>query len=181
MALSAERHVHVLTPNHVLIFFAGRAERKAGVLLAELTYGSQLGDFFALGDQIEDAREGPAKERALQTRDHDDFASIRCHLRKLDYVGEELALVDANDIVRPPRVAKLRKCVDWGRLLLLATVCADTEVVTVAEVSGKFDSEDLLAVILCLLQRRSISVVFPANMQPMMISIRPRYTSCTGW
>ena len=145
MALSAQWHVHVLAPNHVLILFAGRAERKTGVLLAELTYGSQLCDFFALGDQIQDARESSAKERSLKARDHDDFASICCHLRKLDYVGKELALVDANDIVRHPLVAKVRKFVDWGGSLLQTAVCADTEVSTVAEIGGKFDSEDLLA------------------------------------
>ena len=51
MALPAQRHVHVLAPDHVLVVLAGRAEREAGVLLAELADGGQLGDFFALGDQ----------------------------------------------------------------------------------------------------------------------------------
>lgn len=119
MALSAERHVHILTTDHILIVFTGRAERIAGVLLAKLADRGEFLDLLALGDQSQDAGEGAAEERTLQARDHDYFTTVREHLRKLDYVGKKLALIYSNNIKRFPLVAKLRQSIDrHGRLLL---------------------------------------------------------------
>ena len=65
MALTTQRHVHVLTPDHHLTVLAGRAESETCVLLAQLAYSSQLLDLLALGDEGEDGGEGTPQERAL--------------------------------------------------------------------------------------------------------------------
>ena len=67
MALTAERHVHILSTNHHVAVLAGRSERVAGVLLAELADGSQLLNLLTLGDQLEYAWEGTTHEGSLQT------------------------------------------------------------------------------------------------------------------
>ena len=67
MALSAEGHVHILTSDHVLIVFAGRAERITGILLAELADGGEFLDLLALGNQGQNVREGATEEGPLQT------------------------------------------------------------------------------------------------------------------
>ena len=67
MALTAERHVHILSTNHHVAVLAGRSECVAGVLLAELADGSQLLNLLTLGDQLEYAWEGTTHEGSLQT------------------------------------------------------------------------------------------------------------------
>ena len=67
MALTAQRHVHVISTNHEVAVLACGAESKAGVLLAELADSSQLLDFLALRNQLYYAWERTAHEGSLQT------------------------------------------------------------------------------------------------------------------
>lgn len=140
MALPAQWHVHILAPDQVLVVLAGRAECKTGILLAELANGCRFSDLLTLGNQGQDVWEGTAMEGTLQARNHDNLAKVRCLLRKLDYVREKLAFINANDIEVLPLVTQVLKLVNRGRWLLLATMGRDSKVATIAEIGGKFDS-----------------------------------------
>ena len=120
VALSAEGHVHILAPDHILIVFAGRAERVTRVLLAELADGGEFLDLFALGNQGQNVWEGAPEEGPLQARDHDNLAIVRSLLRKLDYIGKELALVNADNVEIFPLVAQLGQSIDGCSWHLLA-------------------------------------------------------------
>ena len=66
MALSAERHVHILAPDHINVILAGRAKGETSILLAQLADGCEFGDLFALGDEGDDVGEGSSEEGTLQ-------------------------------------------------------------------------------------------------------------------
>ena len=50
MALTAQGHVHVISSDHQVAVPASGAEGKAGVLLAQLAYSSQLLDLLTFGN-----------------------------------------------------------------------------------------------------------------------------------
>ena len=108
MALSTQRHVHVLATDHHLAVLARRAESETRVLLAQLADGRQLLYLLALGNQGQNVGESSAEEGALEARNDDDLASISGLLTKLNDVGEELTLIDTNDIVGHPGIIQLR-------------------------------------------------------------------------
>ena len=66
MALSAQRHVHVLATDHRLAVLAGSAERETCVLLAELADGAELLYLLALRDQVQYIGERSTQESPLQ-------------------------------------------------------------------------------------------------------------------
>ena len=58
MALTAQRHVHILSPDHRVAILGRRPKREAGILLAQLTNRCQLLYLLALGDQRQNVWEG---------------------------------------------------------------------------------------------------------------------------
>ena len=145
MALATEGHVHVFAADHGLAVFAGGAESEAGTLFAQFADGRQLLDLLALRNQLDDLREGAAQESALQRRNNHHFPVAGRPLGKLNNVIEELALVNANNVVGAPLVTQVCKQRDGHGSLLLAGVGADCEVCAVALVRLEFDSEDAFA------------------------------------
>ena len=145
MALSAKWHVHILTSNHVCVVFAGCAESETRILFAQLADSGQFLDLLALRDEGENTWERTSEEGSLQAGDHDNLAMVGSLLSKLDYIGEELALVNSDHVVGHPLVAELSECIDGCGWLLLTRMSANLEISTISEIGRKLDSEDLLA------------------------------------
>lgn len=131
MAFATDGHVFISSSEEALVFFIGGTEGEAGALFAQLADGGQLLDFLAFGDELYDRLERPSQESTAQGADDHDLAIVGAFLGKLDYVGEELALVNANHIIVLPDVAKVAKFEHGGGSSLLALMGNDLTLLTV--------------------------------------------------
>lgn len=84
IAFTAERHVHVGTANKLLRRPLAGAERVVGVRRANLADGRQLLDLLAERNQLQDVLPAFLLVCAIERRQNDNLASVRCRLGKFN-------------------------------------------------------------------------------------------------
>jgi len=119
--------------------FAGSSERERSVFLAQLANCAQLLNFLAQGNQLSNVWPGASQKGALKCRDNYDFSIVSSLFRKLNDVGEELPLVDANNVVAHPIIAEISESLQGNCACLLASVGSYHEILAVAVVSSKLN------------------------------------------
>lgn len=137
VTISAQRHIHISAANQCLNALVSCTECERGILFAKLADSWQLLYFFAQRYQVCNYVPGTAQESTLQTSDDNNFVSVRSLFRKLNQIGEELSLVNANNIVWTPRVAQLLKGGDSCGIAGLSCMCCDLSLIFVAIVTWK--------------------------------------------
>ena len=104
MALSAQRHIHILTSNHFLGVISSFPEREACTLLAQLANSCQLLDLLTLWQESQNIWEVSSQESTLKRGNNHHLSTICCLLTELNNISEELPLINTNDIELLPAV-----------------------------------------------------------------------------
>ena len=136
-ALSAHGHVSLGPAHQLHIIIRNRAERETRLVIAELTDGVELLNFFSLGHQVKDRVESFTLVGASEGADNHNLAVLGGIFAELDdlytyqsklsqagskqstYIWVKLALVDAQHVVLHPQVAQLAELVHGSSRLFL--------------------------------------------------------------
>lgn len=98
-ARAANRFVHVVSSNQLNLHALHNPLGESGLISAVNADCVELGDLFGQRDEVDDVPEGLALEGAIQSSHDHYFVHVSEHLTEINDVGEELSLIDSDNII----------------------------------------------------------------------------------
>jgi hypothetical protein len=98
-AWAANRFIHVISSNQLNFHTLHDSLCEGGFVRAVNADCVELGDFFGKRDEVDDIPEGLALKGSIQSSHNHYFVHVSKLLTEINDVGEELSLIDSDNII----------------------------------------------------------------------------------